>query len=281
MEFGVIPSVEKDKDLCHTAEVCRRLLALGVKVLVPDAVAPFLQMDGLTFVPHDAIYETAELIIVLGGDGTILHAAKKAAPRHLPVLGINVGRLGFMAGLELNELDRLSMLVRGEYQIDNRMMLSVRVGNGPKSFALNDAVISKGALSRLIDVRVNCDTRLVGNYRADGLIVFTPTGSTAYSLSAGGPVTDPELQCIGLTPMCPHSLISRTILFSPDAHICLYPERLEDREVYLLLDGKQAVRLESGVRVEITRAKQRTHLVRLKDTSFYQVLNHKMNERSI
>lgn len=281
MKFGVIPSVEKDKDLRYTTEVCRRLLQLGVTVLIPSFTASRIRMDGLYFLDIDGIYAAAELILVLGGDGTILHAAKLAAARQLPVLGINVGRLGFMAGLELNELDRLALLVHGKYEIDNRMMLSVRVGDGPELYALNDVVITKGALSRLIDIRVNCNTRLVGNYRADGLIVFTPTGSTAYSLSAGGPVIDPEFESVGLTPICPHSLISRTILFSPDARICLFPEQLEEREAYLLLDGKQVIRLESGMRVHVTRAKQKTHLVRLKDISFYEVLSNKMNERSI
>ncbi|ADU26767.1 NAD(+)/NADH kinase [Ethanoligenens harbinense] len=281
MKFGVVPSAEKDKGFVYTTEVCRRLLQLRVTVLMPTFTAAQMRLDGLVFLEIDEIYNSADLIIVLGGDGTILHAAKLAAVRQLPVLGINVGRLGFMAGLELNELDRLSRLVQGDYELDSRMMLAVHVSGVPVSYALNDVVITKGAVSRLIDIRLNCNRRLVGNYRADGLIVFTPTGSTAYSLSAGGPVIDPEFESIGVTPICPHSLISRTILFSPDAEICMFPEQLEEREAYLLLDGKQVMRLESGMQVRVVRSSRKTHLVRLKDISFYEVLNNKMNERSI
>lgn len=281
MKFGVIPSAEKDRGLIYTADVCHRLMKLGVSVLMPDFTAKEITLSGVQFLHIQEIYAAADLIIVLGGDGTILHAAKLAASRQLPVLGINVGRLGFMAGMELNELDRLEKVVCGEYELDNRMMLEVSVGGTLVSHALNDVVISKGAVSRLIDIRVDCSGHQVGHYRADGLIVFTPTGSTAYSLSAGGPVIDPEFESIGLTPICPHSLISRTILFSPDAEINMFPEQLEDREAYLIVDGKQAARLESGKMVHVTRARQKTHLVRLKDISFYEVLNNKMNERSI
>lgn len=281
MKFGVIPSAEKDKGLIHTMEVCRRLLELNGMVLMPDYTAKQISLDGLQFCDIHEIYNAANMIIVLGGDGTILHAAKLAAIRQLPVLGINVGRLGFMAGLELNELDRLSKLVHGDYELDSRMMLDVFVGDRPVAYALNDVVISKGAISRLIDIRVDCSKRLVGNYRADGLIVFTPTGSTAYSLSAGGPVIDPAFESIGLTPICPHSLISRTILFSPAVEICMFPQQLEDREAHLIVDGQRVMQLGSDMRVRVTRAKYKTHLVRLKDISFYEVLNNKMNERSI
>lgn len=281
MKFGVIPSAEKDKGLVHTTEVCRRLLELNGTVLMPDYTAKQIEMEGLQFFHVHEIYNAANMIIVLGGDGTILHAAKLASLRQLPVLGVNVGRLGFMAGLELNELDRLEKLVHGDYELDSRMMLDVFVGDQPVAHALNDVVISKGAISRLIDIRVDCGKRPVGNYRADGLIVFTPTGSTAYSLSAGGPVIDPEFESIGLTPICPHSLISRTILFSPDAEICMLSQQLEDREAYLIVDGQRVMELKSEMCVRVSRAKRKTHLVRLKDISFYEVLNNKMNERSI
>lgn len=279
--FGIIPSREKDTDFRYTAEVCRRLAALGVQALVAREAGLSEGPAGARLLPAGEIYAAADCIIVLGGDGTILHAAKLAAERALPVLGINVGRLGFMAGLEPGELDKLALLVRGEYTLDSRMMLEVRTEGLPPSLALNDVVISKGPVSRLIDIRVRAAGRQVGSYRADGLIVFTPTGSTAYSLSAGGPVVDPAFESVGLTPICPHSLISRTILFSPDVRLSLVPEQLEEREAWLVLDGQSVLRLRSGMHVEVRRARQKTSLVRLKDLSFYEVLNSKMNERSI
>lgn len=281
MKFGIIPSGEKDIGYRRTAEVCGRLRQLGVEMLLARETGLPKNFCGARLLPAEDIYAEADCIVALGGDGTILHVSKRAAARSLPVLGINVGRLGFMAGLEPTELDRLELLVRGAYTVDSRMMLEVRAEGMEPTLALNDAVLCKGALSRIIDVRVRSDGHEVGLYRADGLIVFTPTGSTAYSLSAGGPVVDPAFESIGLTPICPHSLISRTILFSPDTCLSFVAERLEDREAFLVLDGKRTLQLRAGMTVEVRRARQKTRLVRLKDLSFYEVLNSKMNERSI
>lgn len=201
----------------------------------------------------------------------------------VPVLGVNIGHLGFMAGLEVDELEELKRLLNDDFITDDRMMLEITFENRPgvKYYALNDVVISKGALSRIIDISISCNGRPVSGYRADGVIVSTPTGSTAYSLSAGGPIIDPVLECIEVTPICPHSLLSRTVLFTPQTVIGLQVKKLVDKDAYLTIDGHDSVKLEEYEKVNISKAKQKAKLIRLKDISFYEVLNNKFTERGV
>ena len=281
MRIAVISSLEKDKNFKFTRQVSSHLLKMNASVFLP-ASNKAAAVENAEYLENNLLFDSAELIIAIGGDGTILHAAKSAALKQLPVLGINTGRLGFMAGLEMDELERLEKLFSGDFEIDNRMMLEVRVsGNDGVFYALNDAVISRGSLSRIIDIMVTSNGREVAGYRADGIIISTPTGSTAYSLSAGGPIVDPLLESIGITPICPHSLISRTILFEPNSQISILPHNLQEKEAWLTIDGQNIVRLESGAEVFVSRSKLKTKLVRLKDISFYEVLKNKMNERGI
>lgn len=282
MKIAVITGEEKDKNFGYTRTVCERLVRLKARVLIPEQNRGYLGLTSVSCLPYGQVYEQADLIVTIGGDGTILHAARDAFARQTPVLGINTGRIGFMAGLEVDELDLLGRLVSGDFAIDSRMMLDIHIPGMDQSYcALNDAVISKGAISKIIDLKVECNGNRVTNYRADGLIVATPTGSTAYSLSAGGPVIDPRLDCIGVTPISPHSLIARTLLFEPDSLICVYPQNLYGRDAYLTVDGLSIIKLESGVKVQISKSRQKTKLVRLKDVSFYDVLYSKLNERGI
>jgi NAD+ kinase len=282
LKIAVISNEEKDKGFKFTRLICSRLICFNAEVFVDKRHASAVLPFSVNFIDEADLYGLAEIIIAVGGDGAILHAAMKAVERQIPVLGINTGRLGFMAGLEVNELDRLGLLIEGNYDIDSRMMLEIKTGSGSEVYyALNDAVISKGELSRIIDIGVECNGREVGSYRADGIIVSTPTGSTAYSLAAGGPIIDPGIDCISITPICPHSLISRTILFEPSSNLSVYPRKLQEKDAYLTVDGINIIKLSSGERVTISRSLLKTKLVKLKDNSFYEVLNKKMNERGI
>lgn len=201
--------------------VCAALRKLGAEVLLPG------EGDAFPSPNADALIRESDVTVALGGDGTIIHTAKRAAICGRAVLGINGGRLGFMAGLEADELERLSALIRGEYTVEKRMLLDIVVqtgeGGGTRYSALNEAVVSRGSLSRMIELEVSNRGERVARYRADGVIVATPTGSTAYSLSAGGPVIDPALRCLLLTPVCPHSLHSRSYLFDEDAVLAVRP----------------------------------------------------------
>jgi NAD+ kinase len=232
----------------------------------------------------DNIFNTevsnSDIIITLGGDGTILRVAKQAAFLGIPVLGINVGRLGFMAAIDVDELESLNMLFSGNYTIEERMMLDITTEQSPDTFyALNDAVVSKSAISRIIDIKLESDGRLINNYRADGIIVSTPTGSTAYALSAGGPIIDPILDSISITPICPHSLVSRTILFSPSSVIGISTNIFDDRESYLTIDGQEAFKLRDKEIVTVKKSDTKASLIRLKDLTFYQALNNKLADK--
>ena len=283
MKIAVVTNPEKDENFIYTRLICARLIEFGAQVLIAPLAAGQGIPDKVRVVNPNELYSCADVIVALGGDGTILHAAKRAALSGVPVLGVNIGRLGFMAGLEVDELDGLSMLTKGNYVTDDRMILEISFDRRPGEvyYALNDAVISKGALSRIIDIGISCDGRQVGGYRADGVIVSTPTGSTAYSLSAGGPVVDPVLESIEVTPICPHSLISRTVLFAPKTIIGLQIQKLADKDAYLTVDGQDAVKLSEYEKVFFSKAKQKAKLIRLKDISFYEVLYNKFTERGV
>ena len=237
---------------------------------------------GVRFVPSSMLCRGTDLLIVLGGDGTILEAARMAAPEGVPIVGINLGRLGYMAEIEINELHLLDKVVRGQYHVDERSMLKVELLRGGKeviasAFALNDAVITNGAVARLVDLELREEGTILSTYRADGLIFSTPTGSTAYSMSAGGPIVDPRQRCICLTPICPHSLVARPIIFPDDA--VLEAKNICEREkmLYLTIDGRINYELRRNDVVRVARADMTTKLLRVKDRSFYMTLRQKFN----
>lgn len=234
------------------------------------------------YLPLESVYAEANLLIVLGGDGTILEAARRAAVRGTPILGINLGRLGYMAELEPTELDLLGQLFTGEYELEERSMLRVELfaGGELRSFcyALNDAVISNGSVSRMIELELSEGGNPVTTYRADGLIIATPTGSTAYSMSAGGALVDPHVPCVCVTPICPHSFIARPMIFSDDAVLEVRNICAREKMLYLTVDGRMNFELYRNQVVRVTKANIKTKLIRLKSYSFYRKLRQKMND---
>ena len=280
-------------------QVAQRLSAYPCEVLVAsfnrDKV---LRMNRgrlpIVFLPMDELYARADLLIVLGGDGTILEAARRAAVRKTPILGINLGRVGYMAELEMGELDLLAHLfdrVTAEghkpaaYKIETRSMLHVEVLNQngevrQQMYGLNDAVITNGSVSRIVDIALSENGEPVTTYRADGLIVATPTGSTAYSMSAGGPVTDPRVKCFCVTPICPHSLAARPMVFPDDSVLEIRNICQREKMLYLTVDGRTNCELYRGETVRITRSPLLTRLVRLKPCGFYDRLRLKMSEHN-
>lgn len=285
MKVAILPNLDKPKAQEYTSKIIQKLFSLGAHVLMYNKYQPHFSMEQIVFYPD--FYEMldfCDIVITIGGDGTIIHAAKHAAMADKPVLGVNLGRIGFVAGLEKEELDKLSLLTTGAYNIEERMMLEVSYthdGETETMIALNDAVISKGALSRIIDLNVSFNGNKICHYRADGLIVSTPTGSTAYSLSAGGPVVEPTMKCILLTPICTHSLFSRSVLFGEDASLTVTASARDESEVYLTIDGERSIHLEEGDSVSIRRAMINVNLIQLKDMDFYEVLGEKLLERRI
>ena len=237
----------------------------------------------VTFVPKDKMMELCDLAIAIGGDGTTLKIAKLASFYNKKVLGINAGRLGFMSGLEKDELELLNKLARGEFDIDERMMLKASICKNNEVLSvyhcLNDAVITRGSLARLLDINVICEERIVTEIRADGMIVSTPTGSTAYSMAAGGPVLSPDNSCFVVTPICPHSLLNRSVVFSSDKELVLYIESDVHNNSFLAIDGKESIPIDNDTRIVISKSEYKAKLIKLKPDNFYEILNKKIIER--
>lgn len=275
MQIAVLPNYQAEGVKEATETVRNILCSLGADVLLPGDTAEFPPSD------CDRLIAASDVVVALGGDGTIIHAAKHAAQFHRAVLGINCGHLGFMAGVEPDELSRLSQLMSKDYHVESRMMLDITLhtkGQTRVYRALNEAVISRGNLSRMISVQVSNGDRPVTAYRADGVIVATPTGSTAYSLSAGGPIIDPAVNCLLLTPICPHSLHSRSYIFDENAVLTVSPLG-DDREMYLTVDGEEAVRICREDRIEISRSTYTASVIQLQPSAFYETLNRKLIDR--
>ena len=224
----------------------------------------------------------ADLLVCFGGDGTILHAAKDAVELDIPVLGVNMGSVGFMAELEHSEISQLARLTKGDYRIERRMMLDVSVLREGrtvyKDLSLNDAVLTKGAVARIVDLAVYGDGVLISNFGGDGIIVSTPTGSTAYSMSAGGPIVEPTAESIIITPICAHALQAKSFVLGRDRVVEVCTDKRSRKSIYLSVDGGRAFKLYSGDRVKISRSNRSIGLVRLTEKSFYSIVSEKLGK---
>lgn len=233
-----------------------------------------------SYLSQEEIYDSSDLIVVIGGDGVMLDAARRATPKGIPILGINMGRVGYMTELEMTELDLLENIFEQKFYLDERAMLRVEIKNdkGNKRFyayALNEAVIANGSTARIIDIELSDNGRLVSEYRADGLVVATPTGSTAYSLSAGGPIIDPKLSCFCVTPICPHSLVARPLIFPDTAVLEVKNICTREKVLHLTVDGRATFDLFLGDTVIITKSAVKTKLLRIKNDDFYSKIRMK------
>jgi len=283
LKIAIIPNLSKHNAQLYTTEVVDTLQKYDVLVCMKYDLKDYFTNAKIVFYNDFAnMMDECDIVIAVGGDGTIIHCARHAASAEKPILGINVGRLGFVAGLETDELDKLKNLVDGNYTIENRMMLEVQLENDGKQemhYALNDAVLARGSLSKILDLRVNFNDKNVCEYRADGLIIATPTGSTAYSLSAGGPVIDPSISCILLSPICPHSLLTRSVVFGPDARLSVFASSSYESEIFLTIDGDTSIQITDKQKIEFCRAKQSARIIKLKNNNFYEIVNEKLAER--
>jgi len=277
MVVAVIPNLDKR----GSAEVVEKLGKIlkneNIDAYLPDSIC------GTDFkhAPEDELYKLADLIITIGGDGTIIRYAKRAALDNKPVLGINAGRMGYLANIEQNELGLLSKLKTNEYIIEKRMMLSISVKENGKVInhftALNDAVITSGFISRIVDISASVGGDSI-SYRADGLIISTPTGSTAYSMSAGGPIIDPLTESFCITPICSHSLSAKPILLGADNIITLKAFSKKRTDIFLTVDGRKVSSMKPYTEVEIKKADSFVQLIRLNNRSFYKTLSYKFKD---
>ena len=260
------------------------LRPMGCRFIVSDArtnEASLVEHSGI--ISADEEYGISELVIVFGGDGTIIKAAREFAPFGVPVLGVNMGHLGYLAELETTETELAARIVNGEFGTDNRIMLDVTIERPDETVhsarpVLNDAVLSNGPVPRILNFDLYCDGVLAQANRSDGMIIATPTGSTAYSLSAGGPVADPALDIIISTPICPHSLHQRPVLYSGGSLLEFRCANCRGNSVYLTLDGDEIFHIGETDRVIIKKSPVRAHLVRVKRQGFLDVLRQKMSK---
>ena len=255
------------------------LAARSIRAIYDTETAACLHNDsgGLA---RSEVAADSDLLLVLGGDGTLLAAAREAAPRGIPILPINLGSLGFLTSFTLQELyPALEETLAGHLAASERVMLRaalVRDGkNVEEQRVLNEVVINKGALARMIELKLTIDSDFVCRYRADGLIVATPTGSTAYSLSAGGPIVHPSVESIIITPICPHTLSDRPLVVGDKSSIEMHLVGPAET-VYLTLDGQKGVQMQTGDRVRISRAEERLKLIQPKRKSYFEILRNKL-----
>lgn len=276
------PNPYRDKNFQTVRAAIRILRESGIE---PKLCLPF-EVDKTYELPRDLHFSklerelpNAEMVICFGGDGTILHMAKAATRKGVPILGVNIGTMGFIAELESTELEKLSRIARGDYTIENRMMLDVTVQRERDiifhDICLNDVAITKGAVARIVHLAVQCDGVQAMECGGDGILISTPTGSTGYSLSAGGPIVEPEAHNILITPICSHDIGSRCIVASERRVITVGMTQNARRNAFLSVDGGRALRMNMGDVATVKKSRLETKLVRLKDRSFFDVVNQK------
>lgn len=276
------PNPYRDKDFATLREAMTVLKGAGIdtRVCLPFEVDKNYELPrDIRFSRLDRELPGADMLICFGGDGTLLHTAKTATRQGIPVLGVNIGTMGFMAELESGELSQLARIANDDYTIDNRMMLDVTVHRDRDiifhDLCLNDVAITKGAVARIVHLKVQCDGVQAMECGGDGIIVATPTGSTAYSLSAGGPIVEPDAHSILITPICAHDVASRCIVVSDKRTVSVTMTQNARRNAYLSVDGGRTLRMNMGDVATIKKSNLCTKLVRLKDRSFFDVVNMK------
>lgn len=287
MKIVVSPNPYRDKQFRNARQAVNILREAGAEVVL---CLPF-DVDKSFEIPADLHFRdiqkeirTADLLICFGGDGTILHSSKIATEHGIPILGVNIGTMGFIAELEAGEIELLRKIPTGEYSIDERTMLDVTVTGSSRQVllhetALNDAVITKGAIARVVQLGIYCDGIEATSFSGDGVILCTPTGSTAYSMSAGGPIIEPSAKNFLITPICAHAMLAKSIVVAPERVVTVKVGKVGRHNAFLSVDGGRAFRLNVGDEITVKSARKVTKLVRLKDISFFEILNKKFIEK--
>ena len=280
------PNPYRDRNFQTVRSALQILKDAGLRVslcLPFDVDRSYELPKDLRFSRLDRELQNADAVICFGGDGTILHTAKAATKRGIPVLGVNIGTMGFLAELESSELNQLPRLVSGDFKLDPRMMLDVTVQRDRDiifhDICLNDVVVTKGAVARIVYLSVECDGIQAMSCGGDGVIISTPSGSTAYNLSAGGPIVEPDARNMIITPICAHDMVSRCVVTSDRRVITVRMVQNARRNAFLSVDGGKALRLNMGDTVTIRKSKYETKLIKLNDRSFYDVVNAKFQRK--
>ncbi len=273
LKIALFPNFEKQGTKELLLRATEILSQSGAECFVPKNVSACCNK-----LAEDEIYKQCDLFITIGGDGTLIKYAKEASRFSKPCLGINTGRLGFLTNLEKDQLELLRNIVKGDYTVESRMMLHVSVFKNEQlvleDVALNDAVISSGAVSKMTDISLNVSGDSI-EYIADGIIFSTPTGSTAYSMSAGGPIIDPEVRCITVTPICSHSLTARPMLANENAKMIVALKNTSRTEPFLTVDGNSCCKVDFDTLVQINKAPFDVKLINLSNSTIYKTISKK------
>lgn len=284
LNIALVPNVSKENVVFYTKKIIQLFLSFNVNVMTLEKNREFFEDFNCEFLRKDLLYKNCDVIVAIGGDGTLIHAAAFACVYEKPIVGVNLGRLGFVTEIEKNELYRLSKIVYKDYKIEKRMMLDVTVENGTNAkkvySALNDIVISAEKICSLIDINLSFENTNHLKFRSDGIIIATPTGSTAYSLSAGGPIIDPCMNCLLVTPVCSHSLFSRPMIFNEDDVLKFSFKTKNKSNIYLSVDGN-GFPLDENCALKIKKSSKYLKLISFNDYSFYDRIINKLVQRKI
>jgi NAD+ kinase len=282
-KIGIVTNVDRDMDFAYTKLLADSIVKRGGRAMMADWLSEKTGA-GERCGNEESVFNQCELLVCLGGDGTFLKVARKVYMKELPILGINLGNLGFLTEVDRNDIDlAIDQLFNNKYEIEERMMLEAviyRKGEEPVyDIALNDAVITRGAVSRIIHVKTYVNKVFVDSFPGDGLIVSSPTGSTAYSLSAGGPIVEPDTNLLLITPICPHILYSRSFVINADSVVSAVVDEDFQHNALVALDGQEGHEIKGGDMVEVRKSPYTIKLVKMNSRNFFNILRTKIYYR--
>jgi NAD+ kinase len=280
-KIGIIPNIDKDLDLFFTKKVIKTIVELGGRALITNDVSKLIGETCAESYDSEGLIKNAELVICLGGDGSFLKVARKVYEQKLPVLGINLGSLGFLAEVDKSEIEAaMARIISGDYEVEERMMLDVSVKKDNKiiysDVALNDIVISRGALSRIIHLKTYINDEFVDTFPGDGLIISSPTGSTAYSLSSGGPIVEPNIDLLIITPICPHILYSRSFITEGSSTVKILLSDASSSDAMVTADGQIGFPIREDYVIEINKSDNTVKMIQMKRKNFFNILRNKI-----
>ncbi|MDP4181403.1 MAG: NAD(+)/NADH kinase [Bacillota bacterium] len=281
--IGVIPNLDKDINYEFSKLVADKIIRLGGRVLMPKESAKHMECD-VESLNEEEVYNNSEAVLSLGGDGTFLKVARNAYSANIPILGVNLGTLGFLTEIEKADIDcALENVINGKYTIEERMLLEAVIYSKSKliarDIALNDVVISRGALSRILHLKTYINNVFADSYPGDGLIVSSPTGSTAYSFSAGGPIVEPDLDIIVVTPICPHILYSRSFITTGDRAVKVVVDEGYNHNAMVTVDGQNGYQVKGGYSIEVKKAPCSVKMIKIAQKNFFSILRSKIYMR--
>ncbi len=284
-KIGLFVNEDKDRNLEYTRIIADRIIKRGGSIILDPRIASGLDLKVDPVVCDDReLFRMCDVVMTVGGDGTFLKAARKAYASGTPILGVNLGSLGFLTDVDRNEINEaVDLVLAGKYRIEERMMLESRlVRDGreiARDFALNDVVISRKALSRILHLRTCINGDFIDSFPGDGIIISSPTGSTAYSLSAGGPIVEPDMDIMIITPICPHILYSRSFITTGDREIEVTVDKNYGLSAMVTVDGQKGYEAQSGDTIHVRKASHKVRMVKIHSYSFFNILRSKIYNR--